>query len=494
VNTTYYARWNAAAAADDYGNTFSAATAVSLNATKTGTINTGSDADYFRFTTTTAGDYTISSTVSGGLDSKGYLYNSGQTQVAYNDDFSGLAFGFRVSLSANSTYYLQVCSYGGTTGNYSFVITPPAAVPEPIPDDYGNTRETAVSLIYIDNGSGASAANAVPVALNVNIPNNIPLGTPVLGNIGSPPGFDRHDLTDVDCFAFRVPQTASYTMDVRGVAPSVLIEGGLRTDAQGEIAVTRYSNSNGFRMTQTLCSGVIYYLTVRSYQSSYYGNYQFVLNYTYPRTGVSYLDEFLELAESQLGTIEYADRARTTPGINNYTIYGEDFGMDGAAWCVMFMNWCAKYAGVPLDIIPWNHTAKSSALRDWYKNEVLREDPNRRRFAAISASPYRPKAGDLMLFSAHTAIVVADVVNADGVSGTTYTIDGNSGDYGNVDRDGYQVQYNARRFEIENGIRVYKKNDGTTRSDQPTGFAINYGTSYGIVPARYVDNTRGASI
>jgi uncharacterized repeat protein (TIGR02543 family) len=360
-----------------------------------------------------------------------------------------------------------------------------------IPDDYGDTRETAVSINYIDNGVTASGLNVVPFAANVNNPNNVPLGTPIAGNIGYPPGVrDRYDTKDIDYFAFRVPQTASYTIDVFGSSASTLVEGHLyRSDiiAPQEIVAIHYNNHQGGRITQTLNANVVYYLSVRSYQGSYYGDYQLVLNYTYQRTGVSYLDEFLKVAESQLGTVEYNDRAMTVPGTGNYTIYGEwnaEYGSGtGTAnpWCVMFMNWCASHAGVPLDVIPWNQTAKSQNLQDWYVAYS--------RFSAIgelnasnSVTPFRPKAGDLMLFPAHTAIVVADVVNADGISGTTYTIDGNSGNYNNTG-EGYRVQYNARNFTIINGVRSYSK-------QKPNGFAINFGISYGVVPTQYVDNTR----
>ena len=52
----------------------------------------------------------------------------------------------------------------------------------------------------------------------------------------------------------------------------------------------------------------------------------------------------LDIARSQLGVGE------TPPG-SNYTKYGKWYGLNGMAWCAMFMSWCANQAGA-LDIIP----------------------------------------------------------------------------------------------------------------------------------------------
>jgi len=52
----------------------------------------------------------------------------------------------------------------------------------------------------------------------------------------------------------------------------------------------------------------------------------------------------LEIARSQLGLGE------NPPG-SNYTKYGAWYGLNGMAWCAMFMSWCANQAGA-LDIIP----------------------------------------------------------------------------------------------------------------------------------------------
>jgi len=59
---------------DDYGNDYSTATAVSLNSTRGGSIETAGDIDYFRVDVTSSGTLSVSTT--GSMDTYGYLENS----------------------------------------------------------------------------------------------------------------------------------------------------------------------------------------------------------------------------------------------------------------------------------------------------------------------------------------------------------------------------------------------------------------------------------
>ncbi|MDR1065177.1 MAG: InlB B-repeat-containing protein, partial [Oscillospiraceae bacterium] len=113
-----------AAAADDHANTLgSSATFINLNSTVSGVISPNTDVDWFRFSLPAAGSITIASTVSGGLDSYGYLYSSSQSLIASNDDLNGRAFGMSVNLPIG-TYYIKVASYNGTSsGSYTLRIT-----------------------------------------------------------------------------------------------------------------------------------------------------------------------------------------------------------------------------------------------------------------------------------------------------------------------------------------------------------------------------------
>lgn len=53
--------------------------------------------------------------------------------------------------------------------------------------------------------------------------------------------------------------------------------------------------------------------------------------------------EFINIAITQIGYKETG---------NNYTKYGEWYGINPGAWCAMFVSWCANKAKVPHSIIP----------------------------------------------------------------------------------------------------------------------------------------------
>jgi hypothetical protein len=111
---------NFASAVDDHADTFgSSATLITFGTTVSGTISPSSDVDWFRFGLPISGAVTITSTISGSLDSYGYLYNSSQSLIASNDDSNGRAFGMSANLSAG-TYYIKVASYGSSSsGSYT---------------------------------------------------------------------------------------------------------------------------------------------------------------------------------------------------------------------------------------------------------------------------------------------------------------------------------------------------------------------------------------
>lgn len=97
----------------------------------------------------------------------------------------------------------------------------------------------------------------------------------------------------------------------------------------------------------------------------------------------------------------------------NSTKYGKWYGANGAAWCHMFVSWCANQAGVSTSIVP--KTASTSAGMQWFKNKGLFKYKGK----------YTPKRGDIVYFKtgrSHAGIV-------EKVSGSTlHTIEGNSSD------------------------------------------------------------------
>ncbi len=120
----YVLRVNAPVPADDHGNNFSTATSINVNTNVAGAINYGGDEDFFRFTASTTGSYTIETT--GSIDTFGHLYNSSQTQIATDDD-SGDGNNFRITqnLTAGQTYFIKVRHFNTSgTGSYTLRVSP----------------------------------------------------------------------------------------------------------------------------------------------------------------------------------------------------------------------------------------------------------------------------------------------------------------------------------------------------------------------------------
>src|SRR5262245_28754071 len=89
------------------------------------------EADYYRFTATASGRYTIRATHQNSyLDSVIGVFNAAGTRLAYNDDIAyptTLDSRVTLTLAAGQTYYLAVTNYKGAPGGgYSWKINGPA--------------------------------------------------------------------------------------------------------------------------------------------------------------------------------------------------------------------------------------------------------------------------------------------------------------------------------------------------------------------------------
>lgn len=108
---------------------------------------------------------------------------------------------------------------------------------------------------------------------------------------------------------------------------------------------------------------------------------------------------------------------------NNQTKYGAWYGMNGAAWCHMFVSWCASQAG-EAGAVP--RTASCSAGISWFQQ----------RGQYKLKGGYTPKRGDVIYFGgAHVGLVERCS------GGTVYTIEGNSGNQ--VKRKSYPLSYGS---------------------------------------------------
>ncbi len=102
---------------DDHGNTPSAATNLSLDSSISGSIEMGSDIDYFRIEVTQSGTLTVYTT--GNLNTFGYLEDSSGTELE-TDDQGGSGDNFRIEQPVSGgTYYIAVDGRNPSdTGSY----------------------------------------------------------------------------------------------------------------------------------------------------------------------------------------------------------------------------------------------------------------------------------------------------------------------------------------------------------------------------------------
>lgn len=110
-------------------------------------------------------------------------------------------------------------------------------------------------------------------------------------------------------------------------------------------------------------------------------------------------------------------------GPGNSTKYGQWYGMNGVAWCAIFVSWVAAHAGAAL-IIP-RHAYTPAGVR-WFR-DAGRWGSRARRGAVV----YFDFPGDGVERVSHVGFVEA--VNADG---SLTTIEGNTGPSGGREGDG----------------------------------------------------------
>lgn len=114
-----------------------------------------------------------------------------------------------------------------------------------------------------------------------------------------------------------------------------------------------------------------------------------------------------DIVDVAIGELGYKEQG------NNRTKYGAWYGMNGAAWCHMFVSWCAYKAGVSVSIVP--KTASTSAGMAWFKKKGLFRYKGR----------YTPKRGDIVYFKTNRSHVgIVEKV----VGSTLHTIEGNTSD------------------------------------------------------------------
>ena len=116
---------------DTQGNTYDDAHEIPDNGLFEGGIQISGDYDWYKFTATCTGEYTIYTESS--IDTYGELYTpegaADGTMLAYNEDGgNGLNFSLTANLTAGNAYYLKVRRFASGTGAYILHVVKPEAV------------------------------------------------------------------------------------------------------------------------------------------------------------------------------------------------------------------------------------------------------------------------------------------------------------------------------------------------------------------------------
>ena len=218
---------------DDHGNTRTAATSVAFPSATSGTIDPGTDDDYFSFTLSTQTTVIIDDADTA-IDSQGWLYDSGGMRVTDNDDGGpGNAFRIERTLSAG-TYYVRVRSFGTATGDYILRVYERSA------DSHGNARSSATSVALYSETSGLI-----------------------------------YNSNDEDYFSFTLSAAGSVTIQTTGHTDTV---GHLYNSSGTQLATDDDGgSSDNFRITQATLSAGTYYVRVTSY-SDHIGPYTLLID------------------------------------------------------------------------------------------------------------------------------------------------------------------------------------------------------------------------
>lgn len=111
-----------------------------------------------------------------------------------------------------------------------------------------------------------------------------------------------------------------------------------------------------------------------------------------------------DIVDVAIGEIGYKESG------NNLTKYGKWFGMNGVAWCHMFVSWCAAQAGEKSAVA---QTASCANGLQWFKNKGKFKYKGK----------YTPKRGDIMYLTSSGASHVAIVEYVKGSN--VHTVEGN---------------------------------------------------------------------
>jgi len=132
---------------DDHADTIEGSTPVTVSEAVTGRIDNDNDSDFFVFEAAEGQGYQIDVLQTGSSDPILALYDSTYEQIAYNDDYNGLAPRLVWQAIKSEPAYIEVTAY--STGSYTLRIS---AVE--IKDDHANTDAGATAVTVGEGTAG----------------------------------------------------------------------------------------------------------------------------------------------------------------------------------------------------------------------------------------------------------------------------------------------------------------------------------------------------
>ncbi|MGL5616440.1 MAG: peptidoglycan-binding protein [Sarcina sp.] len=149
--------------------------------------------------------------------------------------------------------------------------------------------------------------------------------------------------------------------------------------------------------------------------------------------------KFLNVAKSQLGVREIPI---------NITPYGAWYGMNGVAWCAIFVSWCANQAGIMGSSVPKFHWCADGV--NWFKA--------RGRYMVRGAGT--PESGDVIFFyNSKEGFYHVGIVNYVS-NGRVYTIEGNTSTDDVAERSYGLSETRIHGYGRNGGIQVEPDKEG----------------------------------
>ena len=131
---------------------------------------------------------------------------------------------------------------------------------------------------------------------------------------------------------------------------------------------------------------------------------------------------------------------------NNHTKFGKWFGMDGAAWCAMFVSYCMNKAGAG-SLIKNAQTAKGAA-------QVSKFVAHAKKHKWAKIAPKDAQLGDIVIFDFPGGYETDHVgfIRKPSAKGSIFTIEGNTSSGAGSQSNGGGVYARTRSFSVVHSI------------------------------------------